>query len=97
MTLVASPVPERYPRGLQAWGGVAAGVRNGPCMGWSVRSSGFPLRESRGNPWDRCLANNDDFMVNRGRRARAEKMTYRNDLLISVSREAYVPRSNECV
>ena len=35
----------------------AAGVRNGPRLGWSVRSSGFPLCGSHGNPEDRCLVN----------------------------------------
>ena len=41
---------------------VAAGVRNGSCLGWSVRSSGFPLRDSYGNPGDRCLAIDDEFI-----------------------------------
>ena len=47
---------------------VAAGVRNGPCLGWSVRSSGFPLP-----PGDRCLAIGDEFTVKSGRRARMKK------------------------
>ena len=41
---------------------VAAGVRNRPCLGWSVKSSGFPLRDSHGNPEDRCLAIDDEFI-----------------------------------
>ena len=84
MTPVASPVPERYPRGLQAWGGVAAGVRNGPCLGWSVRSSGFPLRDSYGDPGDRCLAIDDEFIGQERVVCEAEKRFYRNDLLIRV-------------
>ena len=63
MTPVASPVPECYPRGLQASEGAAAGVRNGPCLGWLVISSGFPLRDSHGNPEDRFLATDDEIMV----------------------------------
>ena len=41
---------------------VVAGVRNGPCLDWSVRSSGFPLRDSHGNPGDRYLATVDEFI-----------------------------------
>ena len=41
---------------------VAAGVCNGSRLGWSVRSSGFSLRDSHGNPGDRCLAIDDEFV-----------------------------------
>ena len=41
---------------------VAAGVCNGPRLGWSVRSSGFPLRDLHGNPGDRCMAIDDEFI-----------------------------------
>ena len=77
MTSVASPVSERYPRGLQAWGDVAAGVCNGPRLGGSVRSSGFPLHDSHGNPGDRCLATDDEIHRFGGCRASAEKRIYR--------------------
>ena len=73
MTPVASPVPERYLRGLQAWGGVAAGMHNGSCLGWPVRSSGFPLRDSHGNPRDRFQATGDEITVKSGRRARIKE------------------------
>ena len=43
---------------------------NGPCLGWAVRSSGFPLRDSHGNPEDRFLATGDEITVKSGRRAR---------------------------
>ena len=40
---------------------IAAGVRNGPCLGWSVRSCGFPLRDTHGNSGDRFLATKMKF------------------------------------
>ena len=37
-------------------GGVAAGMCTGPRLSWSVRSPGFPQRDTRGNPGDRFLS-----------------------------------------
>ena len=35
---------------------VAAGVRTGSHLSWPVRSSGFPLRDTHGNPGDWFLS-----------------------------------------
>ena len=53
---------------------VGAGVRNGPCLGWSVRSFRFPLRDSYGKTGDRFLATGDEITVKSGRRARMKEV-----------------------
>ena len=53
---------------------VAAGVRNGPCLGWSVRFSGFPLLDSYGNLGDRFLATGDEITAKSGWRARMNEV-----------------------
>ena len=62
MTHVTSPVPERYPHGLQSGGGVAAGVRNGPRLGGRLDLLGFHC-VTHGNPGDRFLAIDDEASI----------------------------------
>ena len=49
-------------------------MRNGPCLDWSVGSSGFPLRDSYDNPGDRFLATGDGITVKSARRARMKEV-----------------------
>ena len=68
---------------------------SGCCLGWSVGSSGFPLRHTHGNPGDRFLP--IEISLDQMRAGDRKFEALPNDLRISVWREAYIPTSKKRV